>query len=44
MINFKNNFDKLFLSPSGLTVMTLACRAGNPGSTPGLGVFTVNWL
>ena len=26
------------ICPRGLTAMTLACRAGNPGPTPGAGV------
>lgn len=26
-------------SPYGLMAMTLACRAGDPGSIPGVGVF-----
>lgn len=29
--------------PHGLTAMTLACRAGNPGSTPGVGVVWEMW-
>ena len=40
VVRFKNKFhiDILYISLRGLTAMTLACRAGNPGSTPGVGV------